>query len=175
MSKSQKILIIFITTIVLIYFAYKAKANYMSEETNEKEVPGNNNFHVESFNGIPGSKNFSLSEFHCKDGTPVPKSLYSNLQTLINNLQIIRDHIGLPITINSGYRTESHNRNEGGAPNSMHLQAAAADIVVIGMGASEVRKKIQLLIDAGKLRNGGIGSYPNFTHYDIGTVRRWTK
>lgn len=148
----------------------------MDEMVNDNETGTNDNFAAKPFNGtLPASKNFKASEFNCKDGTPVPAEYYGNLQTLIDNLQILRDAIGLPISINSGYRTPSHNKEVGGAPNSMHLKAGAADIVIPGMTAASVRTKIKNLITAGKMRNGGMGIYPSFTHYDIGPVRTWTK
>ena len=51
---------------------------------------------------------------------------------LVTLLQRIRDHFGAAVTINSGYRTESYNKQVGGAPSSQHCLGAAADIVVSG-------------------------------------------
>lgn len=121
----------------------------------------------EMSNTIPGTKNFRISEFACKDGTPVPVQYYGNVQTLMNNLQVLRDHLGLPIFVNSGYRTPSHNRSVGGATNSFHMRAMAADIRVPGMTAAQVKASIQDLINTGLMVPGGLKAYPSFTHYDV--------
>lgn len=118
--------------------------------------------------------NFSLAEFACKDGTAVPSTLMANVKALAKNLQVLRDEVKKAITINSGYRTVSHNKAVGGASGSQHLKAKAADIVVRGMTPAEVRKKIESLIASKKMTQGGIGKYNSFVHYDIrGTRARW--
>lgn len=120
------------------------------------------------------TKNFNLSEFKCKDGTAVPYYLQNTVKELAENLQVLRDHVGKPITINSAYRTASHNRKIGGAINSQHLIGKAADIVIPGMTSSQVYAAITALIRAGKMKQGGIGYYRNFVHYDIrGWYARW--
>lgn len=45
-------------------------------------------------------------------------------------LQPLRDAIGRPVYINSGYRSKSLNAWVGGVPNSYHLRGLAADIHV---------------------------------------------
>ncbi len=42
--------------------------------------------------------------------------------------QIIRDELGVPVRVNSGYRCPEHNRNIGGSPNSQHMNGNAADL-----------------------------------------------
>lgn len=119
------------------------------------------------------TENFSLAEFACKDGTPVPEELIPNTQELANNLQVLRDHLGEPIHINSGYRTPTYNKKIGGKPASMHLQAGAGDLTVKSLTPKQLKATIEKLIKEGKMKNGGIGLYPGFVHYDIGKVRRW--
>ena len=53
------------------------------------------------------TKNFKISEFKCKDGTSVPDDLVDNVVLLCENLQALRDHIGKPIRVISGYRSRS--------------------------------------------------------------------
>ena len=113
------------------------------------------------------TKNFNSSEFACKDGTSVPSALLSNLQVLAENLQVLRDDLAAPITISSGYRTISHNRKIGGAKNSYHLRALAADIVVKGYTSDQVYKKILQLIKNGKMKAGGLHCYKTWVHYDV--------
>ena len=83
--------------------------------------------------------------------------------------------MGKPITIISGYRTESYNERCCGSKNSQHLAATAADITVPGVSPSDVSLKIKELIDEGVILQGGVGLYPGrFVHYDIrGTAARW--
>lgn len=118
--------------------------------------------------------NFNISEFACKDGTAVPASLRANAKELAQNLQKLRDAVGKPININSAYRTPKHNKSIGGKSNSQHLYAKAADIRIRGMTPAEVKKRILELIKKKKMKQGGIGLYNTFVHYDIrGTAARW--
>lgn len=119
-------------------------------------------------------KNFSLHEFRCKDGTDVPEEFMCHVQQLCMNLQVLRDHIGKPITIISGYRSPEYNKKIKGAKRSQHLLAKAADIVVSGMTSLEVRDIIIQLIKEEKMDPGGVGIYPTFVHYDVrGRNARW--
>lgn len=120
------------------------------------------------------TKNFNLEEFKCKDGTPVPKEYYQNLTQLVDNLQTIRDHFNLPIIIISGYRTKSHNKKIGGAPNSLHLTARAADFKIKGISPEMLYNIIEYLIHTAQIQQGGLGIYKTHIHYDIRKSKaRW--
>ena len=121
------------------------------------------------------TQNFSRSEFDCKDGTKVPEGFIDNLQELADNLQVLRDYVETPVSITgSGYRTPSHNKKVGGAKRSQHLTASAADINAEGYTPKQLHMIIELLIDEGKMKQGGLGLYNTFVHYDIrGTKARW--
>lgn len=121
------------------------------------------------------TKNFQRSEFDCKDGTLVPEKYHDNLRELAENLQVLRDHLGVPVTVTgSGYRTPSHNKKVGGAPLSQHLTASAADINAQGFTPKMLHTKIEELIAEGKMKQGGLGLYTGFVHYDIrGHKSRW--
>jgi uncharacterized protein YcbK (DUF882 family) len=119
-------------------------------------------FNIETMGDIKLSRSFRLSEFQCKDGTP----LILVHPALIVALQIIRDRFG-PITINSAYRTEVHNKAIGGAVKSLHMSGLAADIVAQGIRPSEVAKF------AVELGMGGVHAYQSFTHVDVGARREW--
>ncbi len=119
-------------------------------------------------------ENFSLSEFKCRDGSDVPDELMDNVCLLAKNLQVLRDHVGRPVRIISGYRSPKYNRKIGGARKSQHMVAKAADIKIKGMTPAEVKAVIVELIKEGKMHVGGIGLYTTFTHYDVrGWNARW--
>jgi uncharacterized protein YcbK (DUF882 family) len=141
----------------------------MRKKTSTLNVP-NTNINCNE----PKGKYFKLSEFHSKDGVKVPQDLYCNLQKLIDNLDVLRDELKSTIRINSGYRSPQHNKNVGGVSNSYHLKAMAADIAVSGYTPSQVKQTIEKLIKSGKMKQGGIGLYNTFVHYDIGNkASRW--
>ena len=120
--------------------------------------------------------NFHIDEFKCKDRkrSQVPKKYHKNVLHLAKNLQVIRDHFGVSISITSGYRTPAHNRAVGGASNSQHLYGTAADFAVPGKTPKQVRKAMLSLIKQGKLEEGGVGLYPSWMHYDVrGHAARW--
>jgi len=120
------------------------------------------------------TENFSLSEFDCKDGSELPTALLPNVLDLADNLQVLRGYLGVPISINSAYRSLDYNREIGGATNSQHLLAKAADIVVESKTPDEVANIIKYLISEGKMVQGGLKAYKTFTHYDIrGYKARW--
>lgn len=120
------------------------------------------------------SKNFSLSEFDCNDGSTTPDEVVVNLRLLAEQLQILRDFIGKAITINSGYRSPSYNKKIRGVLKSKHVLGQAADIRVEGVSPREIHGIISELIKDGRMKEGGLGKYSSFTHYDIrGTKARW--
>ena len=122
------------------------------------------------------TKNFSKSEFECRCGCEMPKDVLNNVQKLANQLQIIRNKVNVPITINSAYRCPKHNSIIGGAKSSQHLQGKASDIVIEGYSNDDVADLIEELIASGDILQGGLGRYNSFTHYDIGyngLKRRW--
>ncbi|MBQ3312519.1 MAG: hypothetical protein IJK37_09385 [Prevotella sp.] len=57
----------------------------------------------------------------------------ANLKRVCEWLEVLRNKIGHPIVINSGYRSPQLNRKVGGAPTSNHLTGCAADIRTNGM------------------------------------------
>lgn len=118
---------------------------------------------------------FKRKEFDCKDGTIVPEEFMHDLQTLCVCLEVLRDELKTPVSITgSGYRTESHNKEVGGAKNSQHLYAKAADINAKGYTPKQLYDAIERLIKEGRMLQGGLGLYKTFVHYDIrGTKARW--
>ncbi|CAB5226029.1 Peptidase M15A, C-terminal [uncultured Caudovirales phage] len=122
------------------------------------------------------TEHFTLSELEraCK----IPDNLRPNALKLLENLQIIRTHIGKPISILSGYRDEALNIKVKGAQNSYHTKAMAADIRATDIAPKDLFAIIDKLIREKKLSEGGLGLYtrPNgWVHYDTrGFKARWT-
>ena len=56
-----------------------------------------------------------------------------NLKRLCGWLERLREKVGKPIIINSGYRSEAVNKAVGGVKGSNHLTGCAADIHVTGI------------------------------------------
>lgn len=113
------------------------------------------------------SEHFNREEFDCNDGSIVPHSLMQNLSVLVANLEVLRNHLEEPIRVNSGYRTVKYNKSIGGAPNSQHLLAKAADIAVKSKTPKQLAAIIEKLITQKKVKFGGIGIYPGFIHVDV--------
>jgi len=118
---------------------------------------------------------FSLSEFACNDGTPVPDEYRSHVETLAVQLEALRAIWGVPIQIISGYRTPEWNERVEGSKNSLHLTARAADIKIAGQDPEEVAKVCEEFQESGAWICGGVGLYPDrFVHVDTrGTKARW--
>jgi len=104
------------------------------------------------------SKNFDSSEFLCPCGQCEAKRISP---TLISKLQMLRDLVGEPIRITSGYRCEQYNKSVGGSVNSPHLTGEGADLQVRGM------TPFTLAILADRIKYIRIGIYPTHLHIDI--------
>ena len=107
--------------------------------------------------------NFSLNEFN-KHNFTVPTDVLRNLLELAKNLQVLRDEVKKPIKITSGYRSPEHNAKVGGVKSSKHITGQAADIKVEGYTPKQVTEVIEKLIAAGKMKQGGIGTYSTWVH-----------
>ena len=130
------------------------------------DTTGVKTYSVKKDGGTYLSNNFKVKEFACNDGSDAV--LISD--ELVSLLQKIRDHFGVAVTINSGYRTSTYNKKVGGATNSQHVKGTAADIVAKGVDPLTVAQYAEYLMPD----SGGIGVYQTFTHVDVRTNRsRW--
>lgn len=92
------------------------------------------------------SKYFKLEEFEYSDtarakgiNNKIPDDLIANVVRLHDNvLYPLRKLVGHPVRITSGYRCSALNKAVGGAANSQHANAQAADIDVIGQSNTAV-------------------------------------
>ena len=88
------------------------------------------------------SKNFTLQEFIRSntaermgiDNVPKDEAVIENMRALcLEVLQPLRDYVGAPIHINSGYRCKALNEAVGGVKNSQHCVGEAADIRIASL------------------------------------------
>lgn len=86
------------------------------------------------------SENFTLEELiHSNtaermgiDNVPKDEKVVENLRSLcLEVLQPLRDYVGAPVHINSGYRCPELNMAVGGVKNSQHCRGEAADIRIV--------------------------------------------
>jgi hypothetical protein len=118
--------------------------------------------------GVPAAEwrwpNFTPQEIACR-GTG---SITINTEAM-DRLQRLRDTLGVPLIVVSGYRSPAHNKAVGGAENSMHTRGQAFDISVANIDPA------YLIREARAAGFTGIGTYPRqgFVHVDTGAVRTW--
>jgi hypothetical protein len=87
------------------------------------------NFHIEEFEVSETAERLGLDN-------SIPASLVPNITRVAMLLEQVRIVLGgLPITINSGYRSPVVNKAVGGATNSQHLKAQAADFICPKFGS----------------------------------------
>ena len=112
------------------------------------------------------SKDFSYHEFEKTEKAQYKDknittdfSVRNNIKSLVENiLQPLRDDIGKPLIISSGYRCPEVNFLVGGKPTSQHLKGEAADVIYDN--PYELAKRIVEL----KLPYDQIGLYNTFIH-----------
>lgn len=82
---------------------------------------------------------------------------------LVRKLESLRNVVGSPVYITSGYRCAKYNEVVGGVENSYHLFGMAADIYVKGISP------MQLAEMADRTGFDGIGIYKeqDFVHVDV--------
>ena len=120
--------------------------------------------------------NFNLIEFQSKDGSIMPWIVEREVEKTAINLQLLRNRLNTPLHINSAYRSPVHNRRVGGAEHSKHLLGIAVDITSKNKTPRQLYKIISKMIRDEKIKEGGLGLYKGFVHYDTrGTRARWNK
>lgn len=112
-------------------------------------------------------KHFKVREFACKDGSQI---VFIDTH-LVAILDILRNRIGKPVIITSGYRTPEWNKKCDGAKYSYHMRGMAADIRVDGMSAKELANKLDEIVPDGC----GIIVYNTWVHFDVRTGKKYRK
>lgn len=143
------------------------QAQQAAADTSSPPVAGGTGVPGETWWGDDGrlSKDFTVDEFRSRDTGDVKVD-----RRLIEKLQQLRDYLGVPIMVHSGYRSPEHNAAVGGAKNSQHMYGTAADISAPGVSLAALLAAAELFFG-----DGGIGTYEDggFLHLDVGPQRRW--
>lgn len=113
------------------------------------------------------AKHFKVKEFACKDGS---QAVFID-DYLVSILEILRNQIGKPVIINSGYRTPEWNKKCNGAKYSYHIRGMAADIRVNEMSAKELANKLNKIVPD----ECGIIVYNTWVHFDTRTGKKYRK
>jgi len=87
----------------------------------------------------------------------------------MDKLQSLRNRLGKPLIVRSGYRSPSHNRAVGGPPASQHMLGTTFDIAMSNhdpVALAEAARAVGFL---------GFRTYPRFgfMHIDLGPARSW--
>lgn len=113
------------------------------------------------------TKNLNLCEIHCHGNGCCNKTLFDT--ELAKLFQKMRNVVG-PLTVESGYRCNWHNKQVGGAKGSGHCKGMALDIT------HSQKSKMQLAILAelvGVTRIGIYDSKARMIHMGTGTKCHW--
>lgn len=109
------------------------------------------------------TKNFSYEELQC----PCCGEMQIEM-TFLDTLQEIRDAVGRPFVLSSGYRCKEHNFKIGGASTSRHLYGCAVDILTAGWSSDDLH---YLMFELTSVQNEhydtGIGIYKRHIHFDF--------
>ncbi len=109
---------------------------------------------------MASSTHFSDAELACKCC-----GVNYCVEKLVNALEKLREEIGLPVIVTSGYRCPEHNKAVGGEPNSQHTRGMAADVQVKGLTPAEIYAAAVKVPEF-----GGFGVASTFVHLDVRTT-----
>lgn len=113
------------------------------------------------------STHFSLAELLTPSDPGQPdQSALENMKRLCEQaLEPLRERLGRPLIVTSGFRSSAYNRLIKGAPGSQHCLGIAADIAM-----ANDAEQLKAAAIASQIKGiGGIGIYPGrgFIHVDI--------
>jgi uncharacterized protein YcbK (DUF882 family) len=92
-----------------------------------------------------------------------PEELWPNIIHTLRILEWLRDELGQPVHILSGYRDPAYNKAVGGEGNSLHMAFSATDITVKGANPPRVHT---VLLTHPEAPQFGLGLYRGFVHLD---------
>lgn len=114
------------------------------------------------------SDHLTLGELACDDGSDIVL-VHPDLPIAFEHLrESLSEMLGrdVPLFVNSGYRTLSHNAEIGGAKKSYHPYGMAVDLRSDIATPEQIAQRAQPFF-------GGIGLYGSFCHCDVGPERSW--
>lgn len=104
---------------------------------------------------------FKMYEFACHDESEFVKVS----SEMLDKLQLLREILGIPLTINSAYRSLTFNRKIGSKDTSQHREGTAIDI----RKSAKLKRKYSdedIIRIATAIGFRGIGVYNTFIHLD---------
>jgi len=147
-----------------------------NKERCRHESPARRAAHCWSVCAVRLAPNFFLQEFTRSSAaaeigvhnSPPPEVL-PRLHYVALWLQQLRDELGEPVIVSSGYRSSEVNEAVGGSPSSDHLTGLAADFYCPHRSAAEVYRIIQALPWA---HYDQLILYPGHVHVGLGAPMR---
>ena len=97
--------------------------------------------------------------------TPGIKEMHNLEKITIPQMNIIREFLGVPIVVNSGFRCQELNRKVKGVYNSKHLEGLALDGTPIGISVIEAWEKLKNSKYASLLDQCILYRKKNFIHF----------
>ena len=116
-------------------------------------------------------KNFTTEELACK-GTDCCNGGNKCVDELVEKLQQLRDEVGFPIQISSGYRCKAHNRVIGGHPSSSHCEGLAIDALCSGQRALDLVAAAIPIFEGVGISQKSKSHNKRFVHLDIKPGKR---
>lgn len=101
--------------------------------------------------------------------SPEPEHLCNLVELVTHVLDPLREAVGGPIIVTSGYRNPEVNRRVGGVPTSQHALGQAADISVKGLRPRQI---IQIAKDTEIPFDQIIDEFDNWVHISYGPRNR---
>jgi uncharacterized protein YcbK (DUF882 family) len=98
-----------------------------------------------------------------------PCELWSNIIEVAQLAQEAREHFGVPIGVNSGYRDRVYNAGVG-STSDRHVRFGSLDLKSKGVTPKALHAWFAAHPKAGRM---GLGLYPTFVHVDLLRYGRW--
>lgn len=120
---------------------------------------------------------FPMSEWRWKNFTPAEIACNGTGKLMVDFhsmdcLQALRDDLGEPLVLNSGYRSPEYNREVGGVSKSQHLEAKAFDVSVVDLDPH----RLEAAAKRAGFKAFGYYQHHNFLHIDTrDRAAKWGK